>query len=124
MHKDMSAKKKEVKAKIRKRIRAKIRGTAGRPRVYIFKSNRYIYAQAIDDDKGAVLASACTLEKAFKEQAKNFKNKGACDRLGEVLAGRLQEKKIQTIVFDRGIYPYHGKVKAVAEALRKGGLVF
>jgi large subunit ribosomal protein L18 len=124
VHKDMSEKKKEVKAKIRKRIRAKIRGTAERPRVHVFKSNRYMYAQAIDDDKGAVLVSACTLEKAFKEQNKNFKNRGACGRLGEILAGRLLEKKIQSIVFDRGIYPYHGRVKTIAEALRKGGLAF
>jgi large subunit ribosomal protein L18 len=124
VRKDMSEKKKEVKAKIRKRIRAKIRGTADRPRVHIFKSNRYVYAQAIDDDKGAVLASACTLEKAFKEQNKNFKNVAASGRLGEILAGRLQEKKIRSVVFDRGTYPYHGRVKTIAEALRKGGLAF
>ncbi len=68
-----------------------------------------MYAQAIDDGRRAVLASACTLEKAFKEQGKNFKNKDACGRLGEVLARRLKEKNIQTIVFDRGTYPYHGR---------------
>jgi large subunit ribosomal protein L18 len=124
VRKDISEKKKEVKAKIRKRIRAKIAGTAARPRVYVFKSNRYVYAQAIDDGQHAVLAAACTLEKAFKEQGKSFINKDACGRLGEVLARRLKEKNIQKIVFDRGTTPYHGRVKTVAEALRKGGLDF
>jgi len=124
VRKDIAEKKKEVKAKIRKRIRAKMAGTAERPRVHVFKSNRYVYVQAIDDGQRVVLASACTLEKSFKEQAQNFKNKGACGRLGEILARRLKEKNIQTIVFDRGTYPYHGRVKTVAEALRKGGLAF
>jgi large subunit ribosomal protein L18 len=124
VRKDISEKKKEVKAKIRKRIRAKIAGTAERPRVHVYKSNRYVYLQAVDDGRHAVLASACTLEKAFKEQAKNFKNKGACGRLGEVLAERLKAKNIRTIVFDRGTYPYHGRIQIVAEALRKGGLEF
>jgi len=124
VRKDIAEKKKAVKAKIRKRIRAKIAGTAERPRVHVFKSNRYVYVQAIDDGQRTVLASACTLEKSFKEQGKNFKNKGACGRLGEILARRLKEKNVQTIVFDRGTYPYHGRVKTVAEALRKGGLAF
>jgi large subunit ribosomal protein L18 len=124
VRKDISERKKEARAKVRKRIRARIAGTAARPRVHVFKSNRYVYAQAIDDGVHAVLASACTLEKAFKEQSKNFKNKDACGRLGEILARRLKEKNIQTIVFDRGTYPYHGRVKTVAEALRKGGLAF
>ncbi len=124
MRKDVSERKKELKAKVRKRIRARLSGTAARPRVHVFKSNRYVYIQAIDDGAHAVLAAACTLEKSFKEQSKNFKNKDACGRLGEVLARRLKEKNIQTIVFDRGTYPYHGRVKTVAEALRKGGLAF
>jgi large subunit ribosomal protein L18 len=124
VRKDVSERSKEVKAKIRKRIRAKISGSAERPRVHVFKSNKYVYAQAIDDEKGVVLATACSLEKAFKEQTKNFKNTEACGRLGAMLAGRLQEKNIRSIVFDRGTYPYHGRVKTIAEALRKGGLAF
>ncbi len=124
MHKDKSDLKKKIKARVRKRIRAKVRGTPERPRVFIFKSNRYIYAQAVNDENGTVLATACTLEKAFKEKNKNYKNKDACENLGQVLAQRLKEKKIEKIVFDRGTYPYHGRVKTVAEALRKGGLVF
>ena len=124
MHKNKSELKKTFKAKVRKRIRAKVRGTLERPRVFIFKSNRYIYAQAINDENGTVLATACTLEKAFKEKNKNYRNKDACGSLGQVLAQRLKEKKIERIVFDRGIYPYHGRVKTLADALRKGGLVF
>ncbi|MBN2409958.1 MAG: 50S ribosomal protein L18 [Candidatus Aminicenantes bacterium] len=124
MHKDKSKTRKRIKTRIRRRIRAKIRGTAERPRVFVFKSNRYIYAQAFNDDTGTVLVSACTLEKAFKEKAKNAKNAAGCRDLGQVLAERLKEKKIDRIVFDRGTYPYHGRVKALAEALRKGGLGF
>jgi len=124
VHKDKSALKKKVKARVRKRIRAKVRGTADRPRVFIFKSNQYIYAQAINDESGETLAAASTLEKGFREKSKNTKNKEACEMLGEMLAGRLQEKKIAEIVFDRGVYPYHGRVRALAEALRKGGLAF
>ena len=124
MHKDKSENRKRIKARIRRRIRAKVRGSADRPRVYVFKSNRYIYAQAVNDENGMVLVSACTLEKALKEKIKNTKNKDACQSLGQVLAERLKEKKIERIVFDRGIYPYHGRVKTLADALRKGGLAF
>lgn len=124
MLKDKSGLKKKIKARVRKRIRSKMRGTADRPRVFVFKSNRFVYVQAINDETGAVLAAACTLEKGFKEKNKNAKNKDACQALGQIVAGRLKEKMIKTIVFDRGLYPYHGRVKSLAEALRKGGLVF
>jgi len=124
VRKDKSETRKKVKARIRLRVRAKIRGSAERPRVFVFKSNRYIYAQAVNDDSGTVLVSACTLEKALKEKIKNTKNKDACQNLGQVLAERLKQKKIERIVFDRGTYPYHGRVKTMAEALRKGGLAF
>jgi large subunit ribosomal protein L18 len=124
VHKDKSETRKKVKARIRLRVRAKLRGSAERPRVFVFKSNRYIYAQAVNDETGTVLVSACTLEKALKDKIKNAKNKDACQSLGQVLAERLKEKKIERIVFDRGTYPYHGRVKTLADALRKGGLVF
>jgi large subunit ribosomal protein L18 len=124
VHKDKSKLKKKIKARVRKRIRAKVFGTPERPRVFVFKSNRYIYVQAVNDESGTVLASACTLEKAFKEKNKNFKNNESSENLGKLLALRLKEKKIEKIVFDRGTYPYHGRVKTVADALRKEGLVF
>jgi large subunit ribosomal protein L18 len=116
--------KKVRKQRIRKRIRKKLQGTSQRPRVLVIKSNRYIYAQVIDDFSGRVITSASTLEKAFRQQNKNCKNKEACALLGKLLASRLKERNIQTIVFDRGIYPYHGRVKVLAEALRAEGISF
>jgi large subunit ribosomal protein L18 len=116
--------KKKAKIRVRKRIRRKIRGLEEKPRVYVFKSNRYIYAQVINDEKNMVLAAASTLEKEFKEKNKNYKNREACELLGQILAKKLLEKKIQKVVFDRGFYPYHGRIKALAEGMRKGGLVF
>ncbi|NIM59082.1 MAG: 50S ribosomal protein L18 [Candidatus Aminicenantes bacterium] len=113
-----------AKERIRKRIRKKIKGTSERPRVYVFKSNRYVYTQVIDDENGYILASASTLDKEFKGKNKNYKNIEACQVLGEVLAKKLKQKKIERVVLDRGIYPYHGRIKAIAEAMRKGGLVF
>lgn len=124
MLKSKSEIKKLRKQRIRKRIRRKLRGTPDRPRVLVIKSNRYIYAQVIDDLSGRVITSASTLEREFKEKAKNFKNKEACALLGAVLARRLKEKNINTIVLDRGLYPYHGRVKVLAEALRAESLAF
>ena len=124
MLKDKMELKKKAKIRVRKRIRRKIRGLEEKPRVYVFKSNRYIYAQVINDEKNMVLAAASSLEKEFKEKNKNYKNREACELLGEILAKKLLEKKIQRVVFDRGIYPYHGRIKALAEGMRKGGLVF
>jgi large subunit ribosomal protein L18 len=114
----------EARTRIRKRIRKKINGTADRPRVYIYKSNRYIYSQAIDDDSGSVLAAASSVEKEFREKKKKSKNIDASVAVGEMIAKRLKKKKIKQVVFDRGIYPYHGRVKALAEAIRKEGLIF
>lgn len=124
MLKDKVKTRDETKARIRRRIRKKLRGTAERPRVYVFKSNRYIYTQAVNDENGSILAAASTLEKDFKADHKNFKNVGSCEKLGVLMALRLKEKKIGQIVFDRGVYPYHGRIKALAEAMRKSGLDF
>jgi large subunit ribosomal protein L18 len=116
--------KEESKRKIRRRIRKKIKGTAERPRVHVFKSNRYIYTQAIDDLTGSVLASASSVEKEYREKKKKTKNMEASQIVGETIAKRLKKKKIKQAVFDRGVYPYHGRVKALAEAMRKEGLIF
>ncbi len=124
MYKDKVYLKKKAKERIRKRVRKKIRGTSMRPRIHVFKSNRYVYAQVINDENGRVLAVASTLEKEFKSKNKNYKNIKACQVLGGMLARRLKEKKIKNVVFDRGIYPYHGRLKALAEVIRKEGLVF
>ena len=124
----MFKKKTQIKAesrqKIRKRIRKKIKGTADRPRVFVFKSNRYIYTQAIDDESGQVLVTASSMEKEYREKKKKAKNLDASKTVGEMIAKRLKKKKITNVVFDRGVYPYHGRVKALAEAMRKEGLNF
>lgn len=124
MYKSNVELKKKAKDRIRKRIRKKIKGTSEKPRVYVLKSNRFIYSQVIDDEKGIILASVSSMEKEVKGKNKNQKNKQASAKLGEILAKRLKQKKIKNIVFDRGIYPYHGRIKAFAEAMRKGGLIF
>lgn len=124
MYKDKVIQKKNAKERIRKRIRKKIRGTSDKPRVHVFKSNRYVYVQVINDEVGQILTSASTLEKEFKEKNKNTKNVKACQVLGEMLAKRLKAEKIKLVVFDRGIFPYHGRIKALAEAMRKEGLTF
>jgi len=124
VYKKKSFLKKEAKRKIRMRIRKKIAGTAERPRVFVFKSNRYIYTQAIDDESSTVLAAASSQEKTFREKNKKTKDMEASRKLGEFLADRLKAKKISKVVFDRGIYPYHGRVKALAEAMRKKGIGF
>lgn len=124
MLKDKALIKKERKQRIRKRIRKKIKGTLERPRVFVFKSNRYIYVQAINDLDGTVIASVSSLEKDFRDSGKSTKNKETCQLLGERLAQRLKEKNITKIVFDRGIYPYHGRIKLLAETLRQNGLSF
>ena len=110
--------------RLRKRIRDKVKGTPERPRVHVFKSNTYLYTQVINDAEGAVLLAASTLEKGFKDKAKNGKNRTASGLLGELLAQRLKDRKIERVVFDRGTYPYHGRIKTLAEAMRKAGIQF
>jgi large subunit ribosomal protein L18 len=113
-----------ARSRIRKRIRKKISGTPERPRAMVFKSNRHIYVQLIDDENGTVLYSASTREKDFGTKSKSTKNVDAAKTVGEMVAKKAKSGKIKTIIFDRGIYPYHGRVKTLAEAMRKGGLSF
>jgi large subunit ribosomal protein L18 len=110
---------KRVKRKLS--IRKKIGGTPEKPRLSVYKSNKHTYIQAIDDMSGRTLASASNLEKAERSS----KNKvSEMEKLGLLIGQRLLEKKIQTVVFDRNGYKYHGKVKAVADGARKAGLKF
>ena len=124
MLKDRAKVKKVREGRLRKRIAERVRGTAERPRVHVFKSNLYVYTQVVDDTKNAVLAAASTLEKEFKDRSKNTKNRAAAEELGRLLAGRLKDRKIGRVVFDRGTYLYHGRVKALADAMRKEGIDF
>ncbi len=124
MFKDKATVNKKTHRKIRMRIRKKIHGTQERPRVFVRKSNRYIYAQVIDDTSHTILTTASTLENEFKIKNTNTNNVESCKALGKVLAKRLKTKKIKTIVFDRGLYPYHGRIKSLAESLREEGVIF
>ena len=104
----------------RRRVRAKVRGTAQRPRISIFRSNRGINAQLIDDDAGRTLAAVEWTEADLKGLARMEQ----ASKAGQVLAQRAKEAGIERVVFDRGGYRYHGRVKALAEAAREGGLAF
>ncbi|NLX91417.1 MAG: 50S ribosomal protein L18 [Firmicutes bacterium] len=106
------------------RVRKKIEGTAQRPRLSVYRSLKHIYAQLIDDIDGHTLVSASTQEPSFREQYPATMNKEAAHRVGEILAKRALEKGIETVVFDRGGYLYHGRVKALAEGAREQGLKF
>jgi len=122
--KDKTTERKVRDSRLRKRIREKVKGTPERPRVHVFKSNAYVYTQVINDREGAVLLTASTLEKEFREKSKSTKNKDACVLLGEMLGKRLKAAKIERVVFDRGVHPYHGRVKTLADAIRKQGIQF
>jgi len=103
------------------RVRGKISGTAERPRLCVFRSESNIYAQVIDDVAGNTLVSASTVEKAFEG---NGGNVAAAKKIGALVAERALKKGIEEVVFDRGGYIYHGRVKALAEGAREGGLKF
>ena len=104
-----------------KRVRTKISGTAECPRLCVFRSNKNISVQVIDDTKGITLASASTLDKEIKTKKSN---KEAAREVGTLIAKRAIEKNIETVVYDRGGYIYHGIVKELAEAAREAGLKF
>jgi large subunit ribosomal protein L18 len=107
------------------RVRHQIRRHShGRPRLAVFRSSKHIYAQVIDDAKGQTLASASSLEKTTRENIKNGGNIDAAKTVGKLLAERAAAKGIKDVVFDRGSYLYHGRVKALADAAREGGLNF
>jgi large subunit ribosomal protein L18 len=101
-----------------------MRGTAQRPRLNVFRSLKHIYVQAVEDTTGKTLASASTLSPELRGNLKNTGNSEAAKRVGELIARKCLEKGIQKVVFDRNGYLYHGRVKALAEAARTGGLVF
>ena len=109
------------KARVRRSIRAR---AYGKPRLTVFRSSKQIYAQIIDDVKGATLVSASTLEKTQREALKTGADINAAKSVGKLIAERAAAAGIKQVVFDRGAYMYHGRVKALAEAAREGGLEF
>ena len=108
-------------ATVRRKVKA---AGAGRPRLSVFRSSKQIYAQVIDDVKGVTLASASSMEKSAREGAKTGANIDAAKAVGKRIAERAKEKGIKDVVFDRGGYLYHGRIKALADAAREGGLNF
>ena len=104
------------------RVRRKISGTAARPRLNVYRSNKHIYAQLIDDVSGVTIASASTMDKDFGLEAKA--DTEAATKVGELIANKAGEKNVKSVVFDRGGYLFHGRVKALADSARENGLEF
>jgi large subunit ribosomal protein L18 len=109
----------------RRRTRAALRKSGhGRPRLSVFRSGKHIYAQVIDDDAGRTLAAASTLDKTLRGELKTGADRAAAEQVGRLVAERAKAKGVETVVFDRGGYRYHGRVKSLADAARAAGLVF
>ncbi len=113
-----------VKNRIHTRIRKKISGTQERPRLSIFKSSKNIYAQIIDDTTGVTLTATSTLDAEVKKEVKSGGNIEAAQKVGADIAKKAKDKGISKVVYDRGGYLYHGKIKALADAARENGLDF
>lgn len=112
----------EVRKSRHARVREKVVGTSSTPRLNVFRSNSNIFAQIIDDEKGITLVSASSIDKELK--LANGGNTEAASKVGELLAKRAKNAKIENVIFDRGGYQYHGRVKALAESARENGLKF
>lgn len=110
-----------IRGRIHSRIRRKVSGTAERPRLCVYFSGRHVYAQVVDDEAGRTLVSAGTTEKELAN-GNRAANRATAERIGKLIAERSLAKKIDKAVFDRGGFLYHGKVKALADAAREGGL--
>ena len=120
----MNLNRKIVRDRIHKRIRKKVTGTADRPRLCVHFSGKHVYAQVVDDDAGKTLIAAATTEKGVRGKSKTASNRASAEVIGKTIAERAKAKKIDNVVFDRGGFIYHGKVKALADAAREGGLKF
>jgi large subunit ribosomal protein L18 len=114
----------EHRRRIHERVRAKMDGTPERPRLCVYRSLGHIYAQLVDDRSGRTLASASSLDKETRKQIKGGGNVSAAKVVGKVIAERARAAKVEKVVFDRGGYKYHGRVKALADAAREAGLQF
>ena len=112
------------KRRLRKSIRKKIGGSNEKPRMIVFRSNKYLYIQVYDNINRKVIASASSLEKDIKEQLKSTKNKDAAKLIGKIISDRLKKKKINSVIFDRNVYAYTGRVKIIADSARENGIKF
>jgi large subunit ribosomal protein L18 len=120
---NVAAKKRQLERR-RQRVRQRVFGTPERPRLNVFRSRAHIYAQIIDDIKGATLASASTLDEGLRQSLKSTGSIAAAKAVGKLLAERAKAAKVNAVVFDRGGRLYHGRIKALADASREGGLQF
>ncbi len=116
--------KESLRIKRHRRVRGRITGTADRPRLNVYRSLTHIYAQLIDDEQGCTLAAISSVQPAVRSHIKNGGNVEGAKAVGKLVAQVAKEKGIQTVVFDRGGYKYHGRVRALAEGAREGGLSF
>jgi large subunit ribosomal protein L18 len=114
----------EKRRRVHTRIRKRIEGADSAPRLNVYRSTRHIYAQVVDDARGHTLVSASSLDKEVRQTLKNGGDIGAAKNVGKVLAERAKEAGVSCVVFDRGGYAYHGRVRALAEAARLAGLKF
>ena len=114
----------EARNRRHERIRRRLHGTAERPRLNVFRSLQHIYAQVIDDDLGNTLVAASTLDPDLREQMDGLSKSQQAARVGKLVAQRAVAQGCKQVVFDRGGYPYHGRVKALADGAREGGLEF
>ena len=115
---------KQRRQRIKRRYRDTVRGTAARPRLAVYRSLRHVYAQLVDDTQGVTLASASTVEKGLAGELAAKGNREAGVLIGRTIAERAKEKGVETVIFDRGGFPYHGVIRAVADAAREAGLRF
>lgn len=113
-----------IRVKRKKRVRSKISGTEKKPRLSVFRSAAHIYAQAIEDEQGRTLAEASTISKDLSGTLDGLKKVDAAKAVGKLLARRLLEMGVEEVIFDRGRFLYHGRVKAVADGAREAGLKF
>jgi large subunit ribosomal protein L18 len=121
----MSVKTKEdIRERIHRRIRKKLSGTPERPRLAVFRSQSHIYAQVIDDEAGRTLCAASSLDGVLKTKMKRGASVAAAKEVGSLIAQRAKEKGVEKVVFDRGGFLYHGRIKALADAAREAGLKF
>ena len=120
----MATFRKAARRRVHQRIRKKVSGTPQRPRLSVHFSGKHVYAQVIDDNSGRTLVAASTVERSLVGKDKAAANKTTAEQVGKAIAERLLAKKLERVVFDRGGFQYHGKVKALADAARAGGLKF
>ena len=114
----------EKRIRLKAKIRAKIRGTKERPRLSVFRSNKFIYAQVIDDISGVTLVSASTIDKELRSPLTDQNKTEQAKSVGKAIAERARAQGVEQVVFDRGGFPYHGRIKALADGSREAGLVF